>query len=54
MTLEELNSNYNFLREIPNLCYVTTAGSRASGTDNENSDLDIRGFVMDLKKDIRD
>lgn len=52
MTLEELNSNYNFLRGIPSLCYVTTAGSRAYGTDNENSDLDIRGFFMDLKKDI--
>jgi predicted nucleotidyltransferase len=34
------------------LCYVTLAGSKAYGTDNENSDTDIRGFVIERFPEI--
>lgn len=42
---------YNFLREDEhlgkNIAYLTIAGSFAYGTNNENSDLDIRGFAVE-------
>ena len=41
---------YNFLREDgrlgKNIAYLTIAGSIAYGTDNANSDVDIRGFAI--------
>ncbi len=42
---------YNFLREDERLgnrvAYLTLAGSIAYGTDNENSDVDVRGFAVE-------
>ena len=42
---------YNFLREDErlgkNIAYLTIAGSIAYGTDNANSDVDIRGFAVE-------
>lgn len=42
---------YNFLREDArlgkNIAYLTIAGSFAYGTNNDNSDLDIRGFAVE-------
>lgn len=44
-------AEYNFLREDErlgkNIAYLTVAGSIAYGTDNENSDTDIRGFAVE-------
>ncbi len=37
---------YQFLKEI-NSCYLVMAGSIAYGTNNENSDVDIRGCYLD-------
>ena len=43
--------NYNFLRDDErlgkNIAYLTLAGSIAYGTNNENSDIDIRGFAIE-------
>lgn len=45
-------SEYDFLREDErlgrNIAYLTIAGSISYGTNNENSDLDIRGFAVEL------
>ncbi len=54
---EKLKSNeYDFLRENKNLgsntIILTLGGSHAYGTDNENSDLDIRGCVLNSKMQI--
>lgn len=42
---------YNFLREDErlgkNIAYLTLAGSIAYGTNNANSDIDIRGFAVE-------
>ena len=42
---------YDFLREDArlgkNIAYLTIAGSHAYGTNNENSDVDIRGFAVE-------
>ena len=44
-------AEYNFLRDDErlgkNIAYLTVAGSIAYGTDNENSDTDIRGFAVE-------
>ena len=47
---------YDFLREDKNLgdniILLTLGGSHAYGTDNENSDLDIRGCALNSKMQI--
>ena len=54
MTLKELlkNKDYQFLNNIPNLSYLTVAGSRSYGTNTPNSDTDMRGFFMDDLNDV--
>ncbi len=54
---EKIKSNeYDFLREDKNLgsniIILTLGGSHAYGTDNENSDLDIRGCALNSKIQI--
>ena len=54
---EKLKSEeYGFLRKDKNLgnniIILTLGGSHAYGTDNENSDLDIRGCVLNSKMQI--
>ena len=54
---KELKSNkYNFLRTDKNLgeniILLTVGGSHAYGTNNEDSDLDIRGCALNSKKQI--
>lgn len=54
---EKLKSNeYDFLRKDKNLgnniIILTLGGSHAYGTDNENSDLDIRGCALNSKMQI--
>ena len=54
---EKLKSEeYDFLRKDKNLgnniIILTLGGSHAYGTDNENSDLDIRGCVLNSKMQI--
>ena len=51
---EKLKSDeYEFLREDKNLgnniIILTLGGSHAYGTNNENSDLDIRGCALNAK-----
>ena len=47
---------YDFLRKDKNLCnniiLLTLGGSHAYGTNNENSDLDIRGCALNSKMQI--
>lgn len=47
---------YDVLRTDPhlgaNICYLTIGGSRAYGTNNENSDVDIRGVFIERPSDI--
>lgn len=49
-------SEYDFLREDKNLgdniILLTLGGSHAYGTNNENSDLDVRGCVLNSKMQI--
>lgn len=54
MTLKELlkNKDYQFLNNVPNLAYLTVAGSRSYGTNTPNSDTDVRGFFMNPLDDI--
>ena len=54
---EKINSNeYDFLRDNIHLgdkiCLLGLGGSYAYGTNNENSDLDIRGFALNSKEEI--
>ena len=54
---EKLKSEeYNFLRKDKNLgrniIILTLGGSHAYGTNNENSDLDIRGCALNSKSQI--
>lgn len=50
------SAEYKFLREDErlgkNIVYLTLAGSKAYGTDNENSDIDIRGFAIESAESI--
>ena len=44
---------YNFLEANPdlkNIAYLVVSGSRGYGTDNEGSDIDLRGFLVEDKK----
>ena len=47
---------YDELRTDPhlgeNICYLTLGGSRAYGTSNEQSDIDIRGVFLERPSDI--
>lgn len=54
MTLKDLlkNKEYEFLNRVPNLAYLSVAGSRAYGTNTPNSDTDVRGFFMDDLNDM--
>lgn len=61
MTIEEIKkrvatSDYNFLRENENLgeniILLGLGGSHAYGTNNENSDLDVRGIATNSKRNI--
>lgn len=61
MTINEIKRNickveYNFLRENENLgdniVLLGLGGSLAYGTNNENSDLDIRGVATNSKRNI--
>lgn len=61
MTIEQIkekmkSEEYNFLRNDKNLgkniIILTLGGSHAYGTDNENSDLDIRGCTLNSKMQI--
>lgn len=53
--LANLGKEYNFLKsnsKLENLCYLVYSGSIAYGTNNENSDIDIRGFLKENLSDI--
>jgi len=60
MTIEEIknkinSSEYDFLRKEPlkdNIVLLGLGGSYAYGTNNENSDLDIRGIATHNSEDI--
>ena len=49
-------SSYDFLRNDPklgpHLCYLMISGSYAYGTNNENSDIDVRGIAVEDKDDL--
>lgn len=49
-------NEYSFLRENKylkeNIILLVLGGSMAYGTNNENSDIDIRGITLDLPQDI--
>ena len=51
MNIDKNNPAYKFLtgdaRLGKNIAYLTISGSRAYGTNNENSDTDIRGFAVE-------
>ena len=49
------NKEYDFLRTNPNLKHIIIlglGGSHAYGTNNESSDIDIRGVALNSKKEI--
>ena len=50
------NKEYNFLRENEhlkdNVVLLALGGSYAYGTNNENSDIDIRGITLNSKEDL--
>ena len=60
MTLEQIKAalkspEYAFLRDderLRSMAFLTLGGSHAYGTDNENSDLDIRGCALNSRKDL--
>ena len=39
-------------KDLKNLCYLTYGGSIAYGTNNENSDIDLRGIAVENLSDI--
>ena len=49
-------AEYGFLRDPSKirgrLCYLTVSGSYAYGTNNDNSDLDIRGIAVENHEDL--
>lgn len=51
-----LSKEYNFLRENEhlgdNICYLTLGGSYLYGTNNDKSDVDIRGIALNSKSDL--
>ena len=53
--IDNLGKEYDFLKTNPklkNLCYLVYFGSISYGTNNENSDIDIRGFLKENLSDI--
>ena len=61
MTIEEIKNmvngeSYDFLRTNPHLkdriIFLTLGGSHAYGTNNENSDVDVRGCALNSVNDI--
>lgn len=45
--------SYDFFRTNPdlgNIAYLTLSGSHGYGTNNENSDIDLRGFLIEDKR----
>lgn len=61
MNVEEIKKliqteSYNFLRENEHLgdkiCLLTLGGSHAYGMNTESSDLDIRGIILNTKREI--
>ena len=53
--LADLGKEYNFLKsnsKLENLCYLVYSGSISYGTNNENSDIDLRGFLKENLSDI--
>ena len=49
------SSEYDFLRKEPlgdNIILLGLGGSHAYGTDNENSDIDIRGIALNSKREV--
>lgn len=44
--------DYQFINSVPNLAYLTVAGSRSYGTNTPDSDTDVRGFFMDRLDDM--
>lgn len=42
----------HYSEKVPNICYLTLAGSKSYGTNNENSDTDIRGFYLETKEQL--
>jgi len=49
------SSQYDFLKanpELKNIALLTLSGSHAYGTNNENSDIDLRGVVIEGKKHL--
>lgn len=51
---DKINSDtYDFLKtnsDLNNIAYLTLSGSYGYGTNNENSDIDLRGFLIEDKK----
>lgn len=51
-----LNKEYDFLRINPylnnNICLLGYGGSHAYGTNTADSDIDIRGFYMDNRREV--
>ncbi|MCM1991543.1 DNA polymerase beta superfamily protein [Oceanirhabdus seepicola] len=49
-------TDYDFLKTNPvlnaNIIYLTLSGSHAYGTNNEYSDIDIRGIFLNTKKEL--
>lgn len=53
--LVDLEKEYDFLKsnsKLENLCYLVYSGSISYGTNNENSDIDLRGFLKENLSDI--
>ena len=47
------DSNYNFLQQNPdlsNVIYLALSGSYGYGTNSQNSDIDLRGFLIESPK----
>jgi predicted nucleotidyltransferase len=48
----DTTEEYGFIKSIPNIILLGLGGSYAYGTNNENSDIDIRGVAMNTKQEI--
>ena len=49
----DTSNDYKFLKEMPNkIILLTLGGSLAYGTNNENSDIDIRGAYLKTKEEL--
>lgn len=53
ISLELESEKYSFFKDnkdLKNIAYLTLSGSYGYGTNNENSDIDLRGFLIEDKK----